>query len=80
MRNGREKNEGNGLLEKEDDLASSGGGRGSLAEEEGRERRGYGKRIKRGRMTRLRRRWNEEDGIKMLQEEGRDPRAGWTRK
>jgi len=31
-------------------------------------------------MKRLRRRWNEKDGIKMLQEEGRDPGAGWTRK
>ncbi len=31
-------------------------------------------------MTRLRRKWNEKDGNKMLQEEGRDPGAGWKRK
>jgi hypothetical protein len=31
-------------------------------------------------MTRLRRKWNEEDGNKMPKEEGRDPGAGWTRK
>ncbi len=36
-------------MEKKDNLASSGGGRGSVAEEEGRECRGYGKKIKRRR-------------------------------
>jgi hypothetical protein len=51
-----------------------------VAEEEGRECREYGKRIKRGRMTRLRRKWNEKDGYKVPQKEGRDPGAGWTRK
>jgi hypothetical protein len=40
--------------------------------------RGYGKQ--RERLTRLRRKWNEKDGKKMLQEEGRDPGASWTRK
>jgi hypothetical protein len=52
----------------------SSGGRGKRTEEDMERRlRGEG-------MTRIRMRWNEEDGYTMLQEEGRDPGAGWTRK